>query len=308
MPPERTPHAYSRLRALPRRLACRSRCTPRRGSVGLVRRELSESARKLVERDRAGGRDVQRLGGTGRRDRRLVASRHELLRQPLALGAEQERQRRLERHLRRAARRRARRARPSSAAPRPRRSSGTRKIAPADARSARGPSGSAHSGESATPAPNASAVRSSVPTFPGSATCQSASTTSRAAVGRSARPVDADHPRRHDRASRPRRAARERRSHRRRGARPARCPAAAAASTRSSLSTAKSPVSSRCLRPERSFRTSRSFSFWRDSIRPLLRARPSPARRPRRTPSDRSPRYRRATCGRARCPPSSRRP
>ena len=42
-------------------------------------------------------------------------------------------------------------------------------------------------GDSDTPAPNASAVRSSVPTFPGSETCQSASTTSRAPTGRSAR-------------------------------------------------------------------------------------------------------------------------
>ena len=40
------------------------------------------------------------------------------------------------------------------------------KIAPADARTARGPSGSAHSGERETAAPKASAVRISVPTFP----------------------------------------------------------------------------------------------------------------------------------------------
>ena len=56
--------------------------------------------------------------------------------------------------------------------------------------------GSAHSGDSATPAPNASAVRRSVPTLPGSDTCHSASTTSRAPVGKVGAPVDADHARR----------------------------------------------------------------------------------------------------------------
>ena len=74
--------------------------------------------------------------------------------------------------------------------------SGTRKIAPADARSAFGPVGSAQPAESATPAPNASAVRSSVPTLPGSPTCQSASVSGRAPRGRSRAPVDADHARR----------------------------------------------------------------------------------------------------------------
>ena len=55
--------------------------------------------------------------------------------------------------------------------PRARRPSGTigvRKTAPAEARSAFGESGSAQPSESATQAPNASAVRSRVPTFPGS--------------------------------------------------------------------------------------------------------------------------------------------
>ena len=99
--------------------------------------------------------------------------------------------------------------------------SGTLKIAPADARSARGPTGSAHSGDSATPAPKASAVRRSVPTFPGSAIRQSPSR-------RLARQSEGRRGGRHrSRAARgrawtPRPGARARRSHRRRGARPAR--------------------------------------------------------------------------------------
>ena len=53
---------------------------------------------------------------------------------------------------------------------------GTRKIAPIEARNAFGDVGSAHPGESATNAgPSASAVRTSVPTLPGSPTCQRAS-------------------------------------------------------------------------------------------------------------------------------------
>src|SRR4051794_41946915 len=63
--------------------------------------------------------------------------------------------------------------------------SGTRKIAPAEARSAFGPVGSAQPAERATPAPNASAVLSSVPTFPGSPTCHSASVSGRAPRGKS---------------------------------------------------------------------------------------------------------------------------
>ena len=50
-----------------------------------------------------------------------------------------------------------------------------------------GPVGSAEPVERATPAPNASAERSSVPTFPGSATRQSASVTGRVPRGRSSR-------------------------------------------------------------------------------------------------------------------------
>ena len=65
-------------------------------------------------------------------------------------------------------------------------SSGTRKIAPADARSAFEPSGSAQPSEIATAAPKASAARSSVPTLPGSETRQSASVVSRGSRGRAA--------------------------------------------------------------------------------------------------------------------------
>ena len=55
--------------------------------------------------------------------------------------------------------------------------SGTRKTAPAEARSAFGPVGSAQPGESATEAPNASAARRIVPRLPGSPTRQSESDT-----------------------------------------------------------------------------------------------------------------------------------
>ena len=75
-------------------------------------------------------------------------------------------------------------------------SSGTRKIAPTDARSAFAPSGSAQPAESATAAPKASAARSRVPTLPGSATRQSPSVVFRSPRGRSGLPVDADRARR----------------------------------------------------------------------------------------------------------------
>src|SRR5581483_10390210 len=64
---------------------------------------------------------------------------------------------------------------------------GTRKTEPIEARSALGPVRSAQPAESATPAPNPSAARSSVPTFPGSATCQRASVAGRTPRGRSSR-------------------------------------------------------------------------------------------------------------------------
>ena len=66
--------------------------------------------------------------------------------------------------------------------------SGTRQIEPAQARSAFGDVGSAHWSDRHTAAPNASAVRISVPTFPGSASRQSASVAGRSAhPGRSSR-------------------------------------------------------------------------------------------------------------------------
>src|SRR5262245_44423637 len=55
------------------------------------------------------------------------------------------------------------------------RPTGTRKTAPAEARSALAPVGSVQPGESQTDAPNASAQRRSVPTLPGSPTRQRAS-------------------------------------------------------------------------------------------------------------------------------------
>ncbi len=55
---------------------------------------------------------------------------------------------------------------------------------------------SAQPAESAIPAPKASAERSSVPTFPGSATCQSASVAVTRAARQVVAAVDADHARR----------------------------------------------------------------------------------------------------------------
>ena len=120
--------------------------------------------------------------------------------------------------------RRGPRARSRDEAPRRTGASGTRKIAPADARSAFGPVGSAQPAESATPAPNASAVRSSVPTLPGIATCQSASVSGRAPLRQVSAPVDPDHARRVRRASRAPRRAPAPRPRRRRAARRARSP------------------------------------------------------------------------------------
>ena len=192
--------------------------------------------------------------------------------------------------------------------------SGTRKIAPADARSALGPTGSAQPSESATAAPNASADRMSVPTFPGSATCQRPRTTSRAPVGRSSRlktPITRGACPSVDTSPRSSGSTFSPATNSSTGT----TPAASAASIRSSPSAANRPLSIRCLRAERSFRTSRSFSFWRDSIRLLLsrsrsrpRAPPSRVRRLRQTPVGPRPRCPRATCDRARSRPSSRRP
>ena len=119
---------------------CYDDLTPDEGAHrGAPRRR--EERRELVERDRARHRDVERLGFAGQRDRHAHPA--ELVRRPLPLGPEQEeagnaparRPRAARRHvppehqapLRRSSRRRGR----------------TRKIAPAEARSARGPSGSA---------------------------------------------------------------------------------------------------------------------------------------------------------------------
>ena len=80
---------------------------------------------------------------------------------------------------------------------RPTTPSGTRQIEPALARSAFGDVGSAQPSDSATAAPNASAVRISVPTLPGSASCQSASVAGRSSHARQVlTAVDADHARR----------------------------------------------------------------------------------------------------------------
>ena len=73
---------------------------------------------------------------------------------------------------------------------------GTRKIAPADARSDFGPVGSAQPAESAIPAPNASAVRSSVPTLPGFADVPERKRERDRPTRQVVAPEDADHARR----------------------------------------------------------------------------------------------------------------
>ena len=162
-------------------------------------------------------------------------------------------------------------------------SSGTRKMAPADARKAFEPSGSAQPSESAIAAPNASAARSSVPTLPGSETRQSASVVSRDSRGRAA--VRKTPTTRAGWGS-VETAASNSGSMLSPATRSSigSIPAAAAASIRSSPSTAKSPSSSRLRFCARSFRTSFSVGFDADVIRRLrlpwtTRARPSPARR-----------------------------
>ena len=119
-------------------------------------RQCSAAPRQLVQRDRPGHRDVQRLGVARLRDRRLhVAAREHLRRQPLPLRAEHEDDVAVEVELRqRRAAARDERDPPARPARRSR-ASGTRKSAPIDARSAFGPVGSAQPSESATPAPNA---------------------------------------------------------------------------------------------------------------------------------------------------------
>ena len=158
---------------------------------------LAVLAAPLVERDRAGDGDVQRLRAADRDPARRRRAR----RRPEALARSAPSRNddlSAQVDLAERRRRRARRARPAGpAGARSNGSSGTRQIEPAEARSAFGPVGSAQPCESATAAPNASAVRISVPTLPGSATCQSASV-DRPRLGRRqvVAAVDADHPRR----------------------------------------------------------------------------------------------------------------
>ena len=83
--------------------------------------------------------------------------------------------------------RRSARARPACRTGSSNPHNGTRKTEPIDARTAFGPVGSAQPSDSATPAPKASAARSSVPTLPGSPTCHSASVSGRMPRGRSSR-------------------------------------------------------------------------------------------------------------------------
>ena len=244
----------------------------------MPRRARAPSARAR----RARSRPRRRRSATRRRREAGSSpcdSLYQGVRQPFPLRAQQERQRRLELDLgeRHAAVRDER-----DAAGRARRSTARAargRSLPADARTARGPSGSAHSGDSETAAPNASAVRTSVPTFPGSVTRQSASVTSRVPTGRSSRRKTPTRAAR-ARASRPRRGAPARRSRRRRAARPARSTRRAQPrpGPRSRPRTAPSPPGA-CARREASGRAGASRSgATRSGAR--LRRQPSRTRAP----------------------------
>ena len=77
-----------------RRLLGRRRGRRRRWRRRLRLARRAPAARVLVERDRPGGRHVERLGLAGQRDRDPESDRCEVRRQPLALGAEEEGERR----------------------------------------------------------------------------------------------------------------------------------------------------------------------------------------------------------------------
>jgi hypothetical protein len=234
---------------------------------------------EFVEGDCARHGDVQRLAAARLRDRgALLATLENLRRQAFSLGAEHEHdipgawqlgQRDS------AARHERTRFPGDSSNP----LDGTRKSEPIEARTAFEPLGSAQPSDSATPAPNASAARSSVPTLPGSPTCQSASVTGRTPRGRSRRRKTAttrggcesvDTPASSSAAT----------SSPATSTSTGSSPAARPASTRSSPSTANSPSLSR-QRRSWSLRTSLSRSLSREVI--SWRARLSPARRSPRT-------------------------
>ena len=244
-------------------------------SAGATRRARSRPRRRrsATRRRRSGSTPRRRARASSGRPSRSAPSRN------VDLAAQVD--------LARAARRRARRARPACRALAANGTSGTRQIDPAEARSAFGPVGSAQPSDSATAAPNASAVRISVPTFPGSATRQSASVAGRGSAGRQVvAAVDAD-TRGGCAAVETSASSAARRSRPRRAARPAR---RWPPSTRSSPSQTKSPSLSR-QRRSCSLRTSFSFSLSREVIKPALlpgyrsQSAPWPARRASRTRS-----------------------
>ena len=164
----------------------------RRSLVAQPRRRLV-----LVERDRAGDRDVERLGALGHRDRRGTRRTSSTSAGSPSRSAPSTNVTRSGARPRQAAgpladERDSRRGRVLEA------SSGTRKIAPVEPRSAFGAVGI---GASLTTErrtrPSASAARISVPTFPGRPTCQSASPTGAGSPWReSSRRKTRDHARR----------------------------------------------------------------------------------------------------------------
>ena len=164
----------------------------RRRRLGLGVPEVSDTCRCLtpflVQGDRAGSRDVQRLGARDRDRRHRRRARPTAAAPPAPLPS---RKRDAAGQVDGAERHAAVRfqcdaqCQPTVLSHAP---SGTRQIEPALARSAFGDVGSAQPSDSATAAPNASAVRISVPTLPGSASRHSASVASRSShAGRSAR-------------------------------------------------------------------------------------------------------------------------
>ena len=179
--------------------------------------------------------------------------------------------------------------------------SGTRKIAPAEARSAFGPVGSAQPRDSATDAPNASAARRIVPRFPGSATRQSESesgSTPRGSDSCRKRPITrGGYPIVDTFASSSGSTSSPARS-----TSTGSTPASSAAWTRSSPSTTKSPSFSRWRRDSSSRWISRSFGLWADVITAPTAARSRGSQRGRRTRAPR--RASRRVAGPSNAPPS----
>ena len=156
-----------------------------------LRRDSGSTSRELVERDRSRSRDVQRLGVArsgnrgdlvDRRATRLSADPPARSRARIVTGG-------VRSTSRARSRRRARRARPYARDARPQATSGYTEDRTRVARSAFcGPVGSAHSGESDTAAPNASADADQRPDVAGIGDLPQREHVSRVPLGRSVAP------------------------------------------------------------------------------------------------------------------------